>query len=182
MNRARYAYYSEFINENSAVQGRLFRATRTLLKESNKLSLPEGSDAQVLANDIGKSFVEKVNNIHAKLTGEGASDTSEELITDSHSGAFFLDFSELSSDDVRTMIMLSSKKSCILDPMPSSLIIIVQCIDELLPVITSILNLSLQSGHLAEQWKEALVHPLLKKSGLDLKFRIFALLATYHKS
>ena len=169
MNRARYAYYSEFINENSADQGRLFRATKTLLKELNKLSLPEGSDAQVLANDIGKFFVEKVNNIHAKLTGEEASDTSEELITNTYSGAFFLDFSELSSDDVRTMIMQSSKKSCTLDPMPSSLI--VQCIDELLPVITSILNLSLQSGYFAEQWKEALVHPLLKTSGLDLKFQ-----------
>ena len=92
MNRAHYAY-SEFMNENSADQGRLFRATKTLLKESNKLSLPEGSDAQVLANDIGKFFVEKVNNIHAKLTGEVACDTSEELITNSHSGAFFLDFS-----------------------------------------------------------------------------------------
>lgn len=65
--------------------------------------------------------------------------------------------------------MRSSKKSCILDPMPSSLI--VQCIDELLPVITSILNLSLQSGYFAEQWKEALVHPLIKKSKLDLKFQ-----------
>ena len=67
------------------------------------------------------------------------------------------------------MIMQSSKKSCTLDPMRSSLI--VQCIDELLPVIASILNLSLQSGYFAEQWKEALVHPLLKKSGLDLKFQ-----------
>ena len=49
--------------------------------------------------------------------------------------------------------------------------LIVQCIDELLPVITSILSLFLQSGYFAEQWKEALVHPLLKKSGLDLKFQ-----------
>ena len=54
MNRACYAYYSEFINQNSADQGRLFRATKTLLKELKKLLLPEGSDTQVLANDIGK--------------------------------------------------------------------------------------------------------------------------------
>ena len=43
--------------------------------------------------------------------------------------------------------------------------------DELLPVITSILNLSLQSGYFAEEWKEALVHPLLKKCGLELNFK-----------
>ena len=120
MNRTRCTYYSEFINENSVDQERLFRATKTLLKDSNKLSLPEGSDAQVLANNMSTFFVEKVNNIQAKLTGEVASNTSLELefIKNSNSGAPFLDFNELSSDDVMTMMMQSSKKSCTLDIMP----------------------------------------------------------------
>ena len=38
---------------------------------------------------------------------------------------------------------------------------------ELLPVITLIINLSLQSGHFPEVWKEAIVIPLLKKCGSD---------------
>ena len=38
---------------------------------------------------------------------------------------------------------------------------------ELLPVITLIINLSLQSGHFPEVWKEAIVTPLLKKCGSD---------------
>ena len=159
MNRARCTYYSEFINENSVDQGRLFRATKTLLKESNKLSLPEGSDAQVLANDIGKSFVEKVNNIQGKLTKlrpiRHRNLNLLRTVTPELPFWTSMNFLALMIHD-RTMIMRSSKKSCTLD---------------LLPVITSILNLSLQSGYFAEQWKEALVHHLFKTSGLDLKFQ-----------
>lgn len=38
--------------------------------------------------------------------------------------------------------------------------------DELLPVIRKLVNLSLESGVFAEDWKNALVHPLLTKAGL----------------
>jgi hypothetical protein len=52
--------------------------------------------------------------------------------------------------------------------MPTSLII--KCMDVLLPVLTTMVNLSLQNGHFADNWKEALVLPILKKIGLDLLF------------
>ena len=68
-------------------------------------------------------------------------------------------------DDVRHIIMRSSTKSCSLDPEPTSLI--VKNMDETLPVITLIINSSLQSGHFPEVWKEAIVKPLLKKCKSD---------------
>ena len=68
-------------------------------------------------------------------------------------------------DDVRHIILRSLKKSCLLDPVPTSLV--VECMDELLPIITLIINLSLQSGHFLEVWKEAIITPLLKKCESD---------------
>ena len=53
--------------------------------------------------------------------------------------------------------------------MPTSLV--VQCLVELLPVITSTVNLSLQPGNFAKEWKEAIIPPLLKKEGTDLLFK-----------
>ena len=47
-------------------------------------------------------------------------------------------------DDVRHIIMRSSTKSCSLDPVPTPLV--VEYMDEPLPVITLIINSSLQSG------------------------------------
>ena len=43
----------------------------------------------------------------------------------------------------------------------------------LLPVFTKIIYLSLESGVFADNWKCALVNPLLKKPGLDLVFKNF---------
>ena len=71
-----------------------------------------------------------------------------------------------SESDIQKLIEATPKKSCMLDPIPTPLVI--GCIDILLPVITKIINISLQTGQFADQWKCALVHPLLKKPGLDL--------------
>ena len=68
--------------------------------------------------------------------------------------------------DVWKLIETTPKKSCVLDPTPTTLAI--GCIDVLLPVITKIINSSLQSGVFAVQWKCTLVSPLLKKRGLEL--------------
>ena len=70
----------------------------------------------------------------------------------------------------KKLIEATPKKSYSLDQMPIHLV--VGCIDILLPVITKIINFFLQTGSFANQWKCALVHPLLKKLGLDMIFRV----------
>ena len=75
-------------------------------------------------------------------------------------------FDILSQPDVQELIKTTPKKSCLLDPIPTSLVI--GCIGLLLPVITKIINLSLQTGEFAVRWKHALVLSLLKKLGLEL--------------
>ena len=77
-------------------------------------------------------------------------------------------FTALSEDDVRQLIHDSRKKSCSLDPLPTS--VALDYVDILLPIITKIINLSLISGQFAKEWKCALINPLLKKLGLDLLF------------
>ena len=67
-------------------------------------------------------------------------------------------FKPLSEGDVGKLIEGFSKKSCTLEPKPTSLVI--NCIDVLLPVITKINNLSLEYGSFASNWKCALVNPL----------------------
>ena len=63
----------------------------------------------------------------------------------------------------------SKSTSCYLDPIPAPLL--KSCIEPLIPVITKIINTSLDSGIFPVSWKEAVVIPLLKKSGLDLVFK-----------
>ncbi len=59
-----------------------------------------------------------------------------------------------------------ANKSCENDPCPTHLV--KECIDELLPAISNMVNLSLSDGEFPDFWKEAVVRPKLKKPNLDL--------------
>ena len=41
------------------------------------------------------------------------------------------------------------------------------------PMITKVVNMSLEIGRIPESWELALVYPLLEKLGLDLEFEDF---------
>ena len=135
MNQARCTYYNEFIEKNSFNQGRLFKAANSLLSESKKLSLPCGSNAEVVANNVGMFFIDKVTSIHSRLGNAVNSNVSTQDMENNLAYISFTTFKSLFMDDVRHIIMRSSKKSCSLDPVTTSLV--VECMDELLPAVWS---------------------------------------------
>ena len=67
--------------------------------------------------------------------------------------------------------MSSSNATCRLDPAPTWLM--KDCVNELAPIFTRMINFSLTSGNVPSIWKSALVVPLLKKTGLELTFNNF---------
>ena len=75
-------------------------------------------------------------------------------------------FELLAEDDVLMLTANSKSTSCCLDPIPTHLV--KSCSEPLIPVITNIINSSLESGIFPDSWKEAVVIPLLKKVGLEL--------------
>ena len=81
----------------------------------------------------------------------------------------FSKFSPLSEEEIRKLISSSANKSCTLDPMLTP--IVMDCIDVLLLIMTKMINLSIESGLFADDWKCALVLPLLKKPGLNLVYK-----------
>ena len=58
------------------------------------------------------------------------------------------DLKPATEDEVHKIIMNSPSKSCSLDPIPTWLLKC--CINELLPIITSVINLSLSGGEMLE--------------------------------
>ena len=66
---------------------------------------------------------------------------------------------------VREIILSSSNATCQLDPIPTWLV--KKCVDTLAPIITKMINFSLDSGYIPDDWKNALITPLIKKLDLD---------------
>ena len=174
MNEARRVYYNQFIEDNSTNQRRLFMASKSLLNMHLDRSLPPHTDSSSLANGMGEFFITKIANIKSKLDGISPShlpSTSEPDLASEPSDIVLSDFQCQTVEAIRDMITPGKKKSCILEPKPVTLLS--AWLDPLLPVITNMVNISLRTGYFANAWKTAVVHPLLKKPGLDLLFKNF---------
>jgi len=87
-------------------------------------------------------------------------------------------FRVMSQDEIRKIIMKSSSKSCDLDPIPTWLLKV--CLNDLLVVITDIVNTSFESSAIPEDFKLALLLPILKKYGLELVFPNYRPISNLH--
>ena len=67
---------------------------------------------------------------------------------------------------MRHLVQKLATKSCTLDPIPTSLL--KDHLDEFIPILTDIINTSLQSGTFPDDLKNAAVRLLLKKANLPL--------------
>ena len=77
----------------------------------------------------------------------------------------FSSFQTLSQTDVLELTKGSPIKACPLDPVPAS--VFKYCLLSLLPVLTSIVNLSLQTGIISSSFESAQLTPIIKKANLD---------------
>ena len=164
MNEAKRKFYHNFIEDNSNSQRRLFSAAKKLLSQGDKRAMyPPVDDNIKLVNQLGSFFIQKILTISSKLDNMVQGLPS---LPDDHTQVSpppLIKFTSLTEEKVRELIKSTAKKTCNRDPMPTSLMI--DCIDVLLPIITKMINLSLKSGLFADDWKCALVLPLLKKPG-----------------
>ena len=150
--------YTNLIQGNSDDSRKLFRCAKSLFNQEANLTFPGYNDNTKLANDIGKFFVQKIERIRTALD-TAASNLGPTAIEPLHTScpSQQASFTDRSEEDVKRLIGRSSKKTCSLDPMPTSLV--VECLDVILPVITRMVNLSLQSGNFPDTWKLADVRP-----------------------
>ena len=109
-------------------------------------------------------FDDKVKKIHAAI----ASTTVTPLTTpDEQAQSELHTFQLQSADAIAKVIRKCPTKSCSLDPLPTSVLkdnCVLECVA---PLITCIVNRSLESGCVPDVLKVAQVSPLLKKAGLD---------------
>ena len=92
----------------------------------------------------------------------------------------FSTFTEMKLDDIREQAATLLSKSCVLHPLPSS--IIKQCTDLLLPTITNIVSISLREGCMPTCLKSAVLSPLLKGPDADfLQFKNVRPISRYRR-
>ena len=140
---------------------KLFRMVSNMTGSSARVlpTVPEHD----LVNQFANFFTGKIKDIRYSLDHTTATPISVNI--DKSCTSRFGTFTSISMDAVRRIIMGTSNKSCLLDPLPTSLL--KNCIDEILPVVTNIVNLSLMQGYIPRLMKSAIITPVIKKANLD---------------
>ena len=146
----------------------LFRTVDTLLHKSGEPPLPARDSPSYLVSTFQDFFLERVVLIHCEIHATltyldlGASLWGPEELP----GACSLTSVRLATHvDIRNLISKAPTKACELDSMPTWLL--KQCGDSIIQSMTSVINMSLESGVVLGCFKMALVRPLLKKPGVD---------------
>ena len=126
MNKARREYYSTFMKENSGDQQKLFGAAKSLLGVKDELCFPDHLDKTVLANDIARFFIRKVECIRNDIYSICVIPSDRDLITVDkpilNTRQVLDSFKILDHCEVYDIIQRSAKNSCALDPMPTNLV------------------------------------------------------------
>ena len=148
MNEARRVYYSTLIAENSHDQKHLFKVRKKLLNITGTPVLPPHEDKQKLANEMSMFLIKKIADIRLDLDNHDKQQASTDRVShDIEIDSLLFKFSSLSQEEVHDLVRASSKKSCGLDPIPTKLLL--DCLDVLLPIITKMINYSLENGDLS---------------------------------
>ena len=160
---AKTSYFTKKVEESKDNPKALFRLTRNMMGNSGETVLPLHTCKRNLANDFSAFFYNKILTIRSELGLPGLYKCGS--MTTSFSGTPLSTFMDATEIEIRNIIKLSPAKSCELDPLPTWLL--KECIAELVPTITDIVNMSLRDSLMPKSLKTALIRPLLKKTGLD---------------
>ena len=116
--------------------------------------------SESIAKDFADYFIGKINRICSDLDKHEKYKLLHISLNQTLSN-----FKPITNNSVIKIINSMTTKSCESDPIPNT--IFKKVASFIIDEITAIINISLLEGVFADQWKNAIVHPLPKKAGLD---------------
>ena len=146
-------------------RGNMFTIANELLGKKKEHTYPDDLTDSEISTKFSNFFVDKIKRIRRDL--DNASDiTCSEFSNNVTVQSTLSMFAPVTSEEMRFIIKQLPNKSSSLDPIPTWLL--KECVKELLPIITTFVNRSMQEGTIPKSLKHALVTPILKKDGMDL--------------
>ena len=170
IKQAQRSFYIEKLLENRTNFNEIFTITNKLFGRNDSSPVPPSEDPARLAQEFSDYFQDEINSIMLQLKPTADYPINNMYIEDGFLTQYCMDeFNEVRGEEVLKLLTTAPAKSCELNPFPSKLLVR-HCL-EVTPIITEIANTSLTQGELTSELKTALVHPLLKKPGIDCIFR-----------
>ncbi|KAK3556650.1 hypothetical protein QTP70_011297 [Hemibagrus guttatus] len=154
---AKTSFYKEKLETSAQDPRKLHNIFSSLL---NPPAPP--SPSSLTAEDFATFYTEKIERICLTFTSPPTSSKSHSQYSTTPS---LTQLSTVAAEEVLQIIRSCNPTTCPLDPIPSAMLQTIS--PDLLPVITTVINGSLTSGHVPTVFKIARVIPILKKPALN---------------
>ena len=167
LESAKAMYFQNKIEENANCSKYLFRLMHTLIGRQDGAKLPNMSSPDEVTDAFRKNFDSKILIIRDNLDKARANmpETVDNDDPPSTHNSQLSSFEAASKAEVLMVINKCPAKCCGLDPIPTQLV--KENAVSLVPVITRLVNSSLNTGIVPTTFKSALLAPLLNKPFLD---------------
>ena len=155
-------FYSKTIENSSNCQKSLFAICKNLLDVTKVRLLPSYTCPVVLAEQFNDYFIQKIEKIRSNFDNQ-----SRPMITNrphTFNGNVMTEFTPVAPEWLKKVMLSKTIKTSPEDPLPGFLF--KQCLDQLLPALTLLVNQSLLTGSM-EGLKNSVITPILKKAGSD---------------
>ena len=163
IHRAKLKYHMGQIADVSGDQKKLFTIVAKLLHTDHDTPLPTCDSFDALVEQFSDSCSEKISKIRCEFT---PSVSNVDIYTDGESQTCLLNaFEPATETEIGIMLKSSPVKSCELDPIPTWLLR--DCAPDIIPVLTTIVNMSLRTRVMPSPLKRAHLRSIIKKPGLD---------------
>ena len=160
LKKAKTEAVSEKVAECSNDTKKLHKIVNNILGTTNEKPLPPSDYKNKLADEFANYFIEKTPKIREQL------DSYDKYMPWHKEIPTLSQFDPMTTEEVTRLKSSMATKSCKLDAIPTS--VLKQITWSIVHTVTKIINISLTQGIFTEEWKTAIVHPLLKKLGSEL--------------
>ena len=155
-------YYIDKLRENRNDFKMVFQMANKLLPRNETPPLPPTDDKKLLADQFNEFFMMKIDKIMDSLVPSDTHPINEKYIEkDFLTSLCLTNLRPIMLQETIDLSKSAAPKSCELDPIPKS--IILKYVEIIAPTIQEIINLSMTTGIMPENMKEAILQPLLKK-------------------
>ena len=167
INTTRNAYYNGRLKSCEGNKKDTYKIVNQLMdRDLGRNFIPNHKSEEIICEDMKDYFTEKVENICSNLA---ESNHHKESRHDKHpdfQGEAWNTFCPIDEAEFKQILSELNKKECEEDPIPLKLLM--QCCDELRPIMMFIVNDSLSSGVFPTALKNALVRPVIKDESGDV--------------
>lgn len=155
---AKCSHYVGLVEDCHDDSKKLFSLANRLLNRRQSSPLPSHSDSSQMASSFLNFFQAKVKTICDSLAPD---ESPHRLLTSSS----FDTIQPTSPEEITLLLRKLPPKSCQLDPIPTKLL--KECPSSIAPILSHLVNLSIDQAYVPPSLKVAYITPLLKKPSLD---------------